>query len=110
MKNFPSIKKNEDFRLVYKKGKSCACTELVMYVMPNGSEENRIGISASKKLGNSITRHRMTRLCREAFRLENPGLLQGYDIVVIVREAALGKKFSCISDAFEKLCKRHNLK
>ena len=64
-----SLKKNRDFQTVYNKGKSLANSYLVMYVMDNGLEKNRLGISVSKKVGNSVVRHRLTRLIRESYRL-----------------------------------------
>ena len=59
-----SLKKNYDFQNVYKTGKSYANKYLVMYVVENHSEKNRLGISVSKKVGNSVVRHRVTRLIR----------------------------------------------
>lgn len=64
-----SLKKNRDFKTVYGNGKSRANKYLVMYVMKNGTEKNRIGISVSKKVGNSVVRHHLTRLIREIYRL-----------------------------------------
>ena len=69
MKRFNSLKKNQDFQTVYRGGKSYANKYLVMYVMDSGREDTRIGISASKKVGNSVVRHRFARLVRESFRL-----------------------------------------
>ena len=63
------FKKNKDFRHVYDEGKSYANRILVMYAMTNGLEKNRLGISVSKKVGNSVIRHRLTRLIRESYRL-----------------------------------------
>ena len=59
------LKKNEDFRTVYRKGRSYANRLFVMYVLENNSERNRVGISVSKKVGNSVVRHHVTRLVRE---------------------------------------------
>ena len=42
-----SLKKNEDFRTVYRKGRSYANRLFVMYVLENNSERNRVGISVS---------------------------------------------------------------
>ena len=61
--------KNKDFQIIYKKGRSYANKYLVMYVLENHREENRLGISVSKKVGNSVVRHRVTRLIRESYRL-----------------------------------------
>ena len=109
MKRFPSIKKNEDFKTVYSKGKSYANSLLVMYILDNKRECNRIGISASKKVGNSVIRHRMTRLVRESFRLNNNLTKQGYDIVVIVRANPGWSDYNKVKDAYINLCERHHI-
>jgi len=83
-----SLKKNRDFQLVYKEGKSRANRYLVMYVKENGLETNRIGVSVSKKIGNSIVRHRITRLIRESYRLQEDMFNSGLDMVVIARVSA----------------------
>ena len=70
MKYSESLKKNRDFQNVYKKGKSYANRYLVMYVLKNDTERNRLGISVSKKVGNSVIRHHVTRLIRESYRLQ----------------------------------------
>ena len=69
MKYSESLKKNRDFQQVYKRGTSKANRYLVMYVLPNQHMKNRLGISVSKKVGNSVVRHRITRLVRESYRL-----------------------------------------
>ena len=70
MKYSESLKKNKDFQYIYRKGTSYANKYLVMYVLENGTGQNRLGISVSKKVGNSIVRHRLTRLIRESYRLQ----------------------------------------
>ncbi len=92
MKFSESLKKNSDFQRVYREGKSYANRFLVMYLLENGTGFNRIGISVSKKVGNSVIRHRVKRLVKEAYRLHEDMLLQGFDIVVIARISA--KKIS----------------
>ncbi len=88
MKFSDSLKKKQDFQQVYKKGTSVANRYLVMYVFPNGSKENRLGISVSKKVGNSVVRHRITRLIRESYRLNEERFFPGYDIIVSARPVA----------------------
>ena len=61
MKFSESLKKNKDFQTVYRQGKSYANKYLVLYIMENQTEKNRIGISVSKKVGNSVVRHHLTR-------------------------------------------------
>ncbi len=104
-----SLKKNSDFRIVYSRGTSYANKYLVMYVMKNKTDRNRIGISVSKKVGNSVVRHRLTRLLRESYRLYEEYLKCGYDIVIIARVSAKGKSYKEISGAFRHLVKLHQL-
>ena len=101
--------KNKDFQLIYKKGKSYVNKYLIMYVMKNDMQENRLGISVSKKVGNSVVRHRITRLIRESFRLQSGKFLNGYDIVVIARTNAKGITYSEIESALLHLGKLHNI-
>lgn len=88
MKFSESLKKNSYFQNVYKNGKSYANRFFVMYVMENHLERNRLGISVSKKVGNSVIRHHITRLVREAYRLQEDMFNSGLDIVVIARVSA----------------------
>ena len=91
MKFSESLKKNMDFQNVYNNGKSYANKYLVMYVLENHLEKNRIGISVSKKVGNSVIRHHITRLIRESYRLQEDVFNSGLDIVIIARAAAKNK-------------------
>ena len=88
MKFSESLKKNSDFQKVYRQGKSYANRYLVMYVLENHTEGNRLGISVGKKVGNSVIRHHLTRLIRESYRLHEDMFNNGLDIVVIARSTA----------------------
>ena len=104
-----SLKKNQDFQKVYKNGKSYANKYLVMYVVKNDLGKNRIGISVSKKVGNSVVRHRLARLIRESFRLNGDQFQSGLDIVVIARATARGKNYWDISSAVMHLGRLHKI-
>jgi len=110
MKRFPSIKKNTEFREIYDTGKPRANKYLVMYVRKNGLDHSRIGISVSKKIGNSVMRHRMTRLLREVFRLHTSEIRQGNDFVVVVRKTAAGLSYRETEKAFLHLLQLHGLR
>lgn len=99
MKFTESIKKNSHFRNVYQKGISYGNLYLVMYVLKNDTSSNRIGISVSKKVGNSVVRHRVTRLIRESYRLNEELFKKGYDIVIVARVNVRGKSFSEVNSA-----------
>ena len=62
---FQSLKKNREFQSVYRNGVSKVNRYFVMLVKENDLPYNRIGISVSKKVGNSVVRHHLTRLIRE---------------------------------------------
>ena len=101
--------KNKDFQIIYKKGKSYANKYLVMYVLENNQKENRLGISVSKKVGNSVIRHRVTRLIRESYRIQKNLFLNGYDIVVIARQGAKEITYLEMESALLHLGKLHNI-
>ena len=109
MKYSESLKKNKDFQNVYKKGKSYANKYLVMYILENQTDQNRLGISVSKKVGNSIVRHRLTRLIRESYRLQEDRFKCGFDIVVIARIGAKGKSYKEIDSAMLHLGHLHEI-
>lgn len=104
-----SIKKTREFQNVYKKGKSFANLYLVMYVLKNNSEDNRLGISVSKKVGNSVVRHRLTRLIRESYRLNETKFIKGIDIVIIARTGAKDIDYIKMEKAILHLGKLHNI-
>ena len=104
-----SLKKNKDFQNVYKKGVSLANRYLVMYVNDNGLKRNRIGVAVSKKVGNSIVRHRLTRLIREGYRLSEEHFRCGVDIIVIARTSAKEKSYHEIENALIHLGKLHKI-
>lgn len=104
-----SLKKNRDFSLVYKKGKSYANRYLVMYVLENETSRNRLGISVSKKVGNSVVRHRITRLVRESYRLNEQRFFHGLDIVVIARVTAKEAGYHEIESALIHLAGIHHI-
>ena len=99
MKFSESLKKSKDFQNVYNKGNSYANRLLVMYVLENHTDKNRLGISVSKKVGNSVIRHHLTRLIREGYRLQEDMFNSGLDIVVIARAGAKNASYHEIESA-----------
>ena len=104
-----SLKSNRDFQYVYKKGKSLANRYLVLYVLENGTDRNRLGISVSKKVGNSVVRHRITRLVRESYRLHESEFQRGLDLVVIARTTAKDTNYHQIESALLHLGRLHKI-
>lgn len=83
-----SLKSNKDFQKVFKFGRSKANKYLIMYVAKNDQNFNRLGISVSKKVGNSVVRHYIKRCVKESYRLHESMFNSGLDIVVIARQGA----------------------
>ena len=108
-KDFETLKKNEDFKKVYNKRNSYANRELIMYISKNGTDTKRLGVSVSKKVGNSIVRHRLARLVREAFRLNTNHIPDGIDVVVVVRLIAKEQRGYKSINLMIHLLKLHNM-
>lgn len=82
---------------------------LVLYVKENGLGRNRVGISVSKKVGNSVVRHRLTRLVREGYRLQEEYFHIGYDLVFVGRVNAKDCTYKQIERAIYNLSRKHHI-
>lgn len=109
MNHTESLKKNQDFKFVYKNGKSYANRYLVVYLLENSEKINRLGISVSKKVGNSVVRHHLKRLIKESYRLHENRFYFGFDIVVIARVGADKANFHEVESALLHLMRLHNV-
>ena len=81
-----------------------------MYVLKNGTASNRLGITVSKKVGNSVVRHRVKRLVKEGYRLQEAAYAQGYDIVIVARPSAAGCALADAQAALQKLGKKLHIR
>lgn len=109
MKNFRSLKKNREFVNVYRNGTSRACGCMIMYMIDNGLDFNRLGVSASRKIGNSVIRHTFIRRIREIFRLNQSITVQGRDIVIVARNMAGRADYHKLEKYYIRLLRDHNL-
>lgn len=109
MKAINKLKKNEDFRKVYQHKRSMANRLLIIYILENKSEWNRVGFTVSKKVGKSVTRSRVKRLLKESYRLNEDKVLQGYDIIFVARETTAESSYKEIESAMLHLLKKMKL-
>ena len=94
MDRFVSLKKSADYGRAYRQGRSYGNSLLVMYIFERGrDQEDRVGISVSKKVGNSVIRHLVKRRIREAVRTHPHGWKDGCDIVIVARPAARSSNY-----------------
>jgi len=80
------LRKNEDFKRIYKNGKNYYNRNLIMYIMKNELEDTRIGFTVSKKIGNSVVRNRVRRRIKEIVRKNFNNIKEGYDIILIPKK------------------------
>ena len=79
------LKRNYEFLRAYRKGRFFVGRYMVLYLLKNRLKINRLGITASKKVGNSVKRNRLRRLIKESYRKYEALLEEGFDIVFIAR-------------------------
>ncbi len=87
-----SVKENVNFKRAYYQGKSAVTKWMVIYWRKNKPGKKRLGITVSKKLGNSPQRNRVRRIIREGVRRQLHRLPEGCDFIIVARTASLNAK------------------
>lgn len=88
------LRNRADFNRIYRYGKSFANRQLVVYWSNKyDTERFRLGVSASKKIGNAVVRNRMRRMLKEIVRLHEAEIRDHVDIIIIVRNGAVGMEY-----------------
>ena len=105
MKFSCALKLNHIFRRLYATS-GHANGYLVLYARPNRTTTNRVGITASKKLGHAVVRNRVRRRLREIYRLNEDRLAPGWDIVVVARSRCVDADFKKMTHAYLSLAKK----
>lgn len=106
--SFPSskrIKRQEEFAKVFKQGMVAADAVLVIHAVQKEATTTRLGLSVSKKVGNSPQRNRWKRLIRESFRLQYRDLPTNMLLVVRPRRGAVAQ-FTAVRDSLTSLTKK----
>jgi ribonuclease P protein component len=104
------LRKPAEFRIVYNKGRRYDGRLMSVFVLPNGTDQHRLGITASRKLARrAVDRNRLKRLLRETFRLSGAtldALQTKYDWVLNPRRALLDVKLAAPLEEFQSLVAR----
>ena len=109
MKRAVTLKENHEFRRLYQRGASAVGGGMVVYCRKNKLGHNRLGLTASTKLGHAVVRNRCRRRLREVYRLNTPRLRQGYDIILVARGRTATAKWKELNDTFLKCCRKLDL-
>lgn len=80
----------KDFVNLNLSGKRFKAGHFTVLTKENGLMITRLGITASKRIGNAARRNRIKRLIREFFRLNKASLPNGYDIIIIAGRGTHG--------------------
>ncbi len=94
---------------MYSKGRSAVTPFVVVYCRPNRLGHNRLGVTVSTKLGGAVTRNRARRRLREVFRLAQPTLRQGFDVILVARARAVDGPYDRLTAAFYRACRELGL-
>lgn len=109
VKRATTVKENYEFRRMYAKGKSGVSSCLVVYCRPNKRDHNRLGVTVSAKLGHAVVRNRIRRRLREIYRLSQPKMKQGFDIILVARSRAVTATYQDLERAYFRMCEKLDL-
>ncbi|MBE6714994.1 MAG: ribonuclease P protein component [Ruminococcaceae bacterium] len=118
-----AISENHLYRKAYSGGRRAVSATIAVYVLrdkkakalrsanPQKEAINRVGITASKKVGGAVERNRAKRVIREAYRLTEAGIgiKKGYLVVIAAREAATVSKMQDVMRDLQYCLKRLDL-
>ncbi|MBM4466127.1 MAG: ribonuclease P protein component [Chloroflexi bacterium] len=109
MKKRYRLRSNKQFQRVRRDGRSWAHPLLVLCALPNDLEHSRFGFSVSHWVGKAVVRNRAKRLMREATRLRQGDIEEGWDLVFIARHPIREANFKQVDQAVEQLLRRAGL-
>ena len=102
---YEPITRNNDFVRAYSRGKSYVHSHIVLYVRKNRAGHTRVGLTASKKIGNAVMRNRARRVMRAALYQVLDRDLGPVDIVLVARGITPRLKSTKLAPTLQKLLK-----
>ncbi|MFS0673792.1 ribonuclease P protein component [Ornithinibacillus sp. 179-J 7C1 HS] len=110
MKKEYRVKDNNDFQTIFKRGKSFANRQLVIYYMKKKDQEHfRVGLSVGKKVGNAVLRNRIKRYLRQAFHELEKDIDSSLDIIIIARQPTKDMNFFEVKKSLTHLLSKERL-
>ncbi len=104
------LKKEKDFELVFKKGKTFSSKFLFLKIRKNNFGISRFGFVIGKRITKKSTvRNKIKRRLREVIRKKIEKIKPGFDVVIIGRPEIVDKDYQTIDEAVGKLFKEGRL-
>ncbi len=104
-----SLRRNKEFRYVYRRGKSVSDKYFVLIYIKTKTPHLKVGFSVSKKLGNAVHRNKIKRRMKEAFFSMLNEVSRKSLIVFVPRECAKDIDYITIQESLSKLLKKAGL-
>ena len=102
-----SLKENHLFSRAYRKGRCFSGKYIALYILKNQIKtENKLGITVSKNRGNAVTRNRIKRVIREAYRVFHPFIKEGNILVIVARQPCAEAHVSVVTSELEALLEK----
>jgi len=100
------LSKTSEFKKVFSEGRRIEGKNLIIFILKNDYDFNRLGVIVKKETGKAVVRNKIKRRLKEASRLLNKKLLPGYDIIVLaknnIRESSYFKICYDLENLFNK--------
>lgn len=104
------LRRRKDFRRVFRRGKSVANRQFVVYSFRRPEEGTpRVGISISRKIGKAVVRNRIKRRIKEVLRHWMSEIQSEVDIVIIVRNPVVTMNYQQIQSSLRHVFRKAHL-
>jgi ribonuclease P protein component len=101
------VRRRADFQQAFGAGSRWHGRFVTLVIAPNTTDTTRLGLVASRKVGNAVTRNRAKRLMRELFRKHVPaGPGPAVDLVMMPRREFLEADFAALEHDFRSILRR----
>ncbi len=98
------VRQRAEYLRCYRGGRRRHGSLAIIYYVPNQQGVARMGITASRKVGKAVVRHRLKRRIREIYRRwENRGKLPALDLVVHLKPEAKESDFAALREELLRL-------
>jgi len=105
-RKYERLRHKNDFKRVYGQGKKIVSSSFVLYIDRDSKRQyRRLGIIASKKVGNAVKRNHCKRLVRELFRRNKEKFPPGSDVIVVIKRDMVGQRYAELEEEFYSIHK-----